>query len=95
MIRDEKIFRALSLHIYRARNIFSSLMMTLIGENLDFGFYFVNSTRTVSYTFNYAAEGQHEQIIVTKNCAKHRGCESSRVTLPLVLIKLATIIEML
>ena len=35
-----------SLHIYiqRARNIFSSLMMPLIGESLDFSFYFLNSS---------------------------------------------------
>ena len=34
----------LSLHIYSARNIFSSLMMPLIGESLDFSFYFLNSS---------------------------------------------------
>ena len=33
----------LHLYIQHTRNIFSSLMMTLIGRNLDFGFYFLNS----------------------------------------------------
>ena len=31
-------------YIQRARNIFSSLMMPLIGESLDFSFYFLNSS---------------------------------------------------
>lgn len=55
----------LCIYIQRARNIFSSLMIPLIGQSLDFRFYFLTAVltliRTVLY-FYYAAEGQHEQI---------------------------------
>ena len=47
-------------------------MMPLIGESLDFRFYFFKQHFKASieqfYIFNYAAEGQHEQII---NISKH------------------------
>lgn len=45
----------------------SSLMMPLIGEGLNFGFCFLNGGlrphQNNFVTFNYVAEGQHEQII--------------------------------
>ena len=47
-------------------------MMPLIGESLDFRFYVFKQQFKASleqfYIFNYAAEGQHEQIIT---CLKH------------------------
>lgn len=45
----------------------SSLMMPLIGERLNFRLHFPNSSsrphQNNFVTFNYVAEGQHEQII--------------------------------
>ena len=59
-------------YIQLSRNIFSSLMMLLIGESLDFTF--LNSSLRLHQNsvifFNYAAEGQHEQIIKA-SCVQH------------------------